>query len=117
MLRVRLSEFAAVPRTTARIRSPSRSASDNRFNSTTAQPSERTKPSAASSNGLHRPTGESIPGRTPRRSCGLTHHLAAAGEREVALPDARLRAAMWTASSPDEQAVSAVNAGPFTSST
>ena len=60
MLRVRPSEFAAVPRTTARIRSPSRRASGSRLSRTTAQPSERTKPSADSSNGLHRPVGDRV---------------------------------------------------------
>ncbi len=115
MLRVWPSELAAVPRTTASIRSPSRSASGNRLSSTTAQPSERTNPSAASSKAWQRPVGESMPCADAqaflRGSCMTMQPPASA--RSLS-PPSRLRQARCTASRPDEHAVSKVSAGPCT---
>ncbi|GAB1515299.1 hypothetical protein JCM33774_73420 [Actinophytocola sp. KF-1] len=61
MLLVRPSWPIAVPRTTAQTGSPSRSAADSRFSTTTPAPSARTNPFAAASNVLHRPSGASMP--------------------------------------------------------
>ena len=47
------------PRTTAQIRSPSCTASSTRLSTTTAAPSPTTSPSPRSSNGEHRPVGDS----------------------------------------------------------
>ena len=57
---LRPSWLTAVPLITARMRSPSASASLSRFKTTTPQPSARTNPSAAASNTLQRPSGASI---------------------------------------------------------
>ena len=51
-----------------------------------AQPSERTKPSAPTSNVRQRPVGDSMPwARRRRESARFQHHRAAAGQGEVAL--------------------------------
>ena len=57
---LRPSWLTAVPRITARMRSPSACASERRLSTTTPQPSPRTKPSADASKVLQRPSGASI---------------------------------------------------------
>ncbi|SKU45508.1 Uncharacterised protein [Mycobacteroides abscessus subsp. abscessus] len=57
----RPSLLTALPLTTARIRSPSASASDRRLSSTTPTPSPGNMPAAAASKARHRPSGESGP--------------------------------------------------------
>ena len=83
------------------------------MSSTTAQPSERTKPSAASSKARQRPVGDIMPcpeAHTVVSGCKITMHPPARA-RSLS-PPSRLRHAVCTAISPDEHAVSSVNAGP-----
>ena len=102
------SWLTADPRITARTGSPSATASDSRFNRTTPQPSPRTKPSAASSKALHRPSGAIRRLRQHERVLGRQHHVDTAGQRQVAPLAPRLWQARCTATSEDEQAVSMV---------
>jgi hypothetical protein len=109
----RPSWLTAEPRTTANTRSPSRTASVNRFNTTTPQPSPRTNPSAAASKVLHRPSGENIPHDDSAiwvsgRSIRLTPPASA---RSLSR-SRRLWHARWFATSDDEHAVSTATAGP-----
>ena len=79
------SWLAAVPRNTARIRSPSRSASGNRLSNITTQPSPATNPSAATSNAWHRPVADSIPMAEPEQDLrGSSDHRGAARQGYVA---------------------------------
>ncbi len=108
------SWLAAVPRTTARIRSPSRSASGSRLSNTTAQPSARTNPSAATSKAWQRPVGDSMPCADPDDELArFQHHVRAAGEGKVAFAVVQAAAGQVHGEQPDEQAVSTVIAGPW----
>jgi len=98
----------------ATIGSPSRCASERRFNTTTPQPSPRTMPSAPASNVRQRPVGESIR--------ALLVNTWPFGERMALTPAAiatsdsrerRLWTARCTATRLDEQAVSIAIAGPW----
>ena len=108
---VRPSWLAAVPRTTATIRSPSRSASGNRLSKTTAQPSDRTNPSAATSNERQWPVGRACQRRRRRGDHG-TSSRCAAGQGEVALAVIQAATGQVHVSRPVEHAVSTVIAGP-----
>ncbi len=55
------SLLSAAPRTTARMASPSASASSRRLRTTTPAPLPGTVPRAAASNGRQRPSGERMP--------------------------------------------------------
>ena len=113
MLTVLPSWLAAVPRTTARIRSPSRSASGSRLSSSTTQPSPETNPSASTSKLWHRPVGDSMPCSDPAMDLRGSSAMATPPARARSLsPSSRLRQAWWTAIRPDEHAVSIVTAGP-----
>ena len=107
------SWLAAVPRITARIRSPSASASGNRLSNSTTQPSPATNPSAAMSNAWQRPVADSIPMAEPEQDLRGSNDTEAPPARAMSLsPSCRLRQATCTAARPDEQAVSTVIAGP-----
>ena len=87
---LRPSWLTAEPRITARIGSPAASASERRFSTTTAQPSARTKPSAAASKVLHAPSGAIIPHLEKSTiGVGRQHDVDAARQREVALAGAQ----------------------------
>ncbi len=110
---VRPSWLTPLARITAWMGSPARSAAASGLSSTTPTPSARTNPSAAASNALHRPSGETIAmllkawnGATPISA--LTPP-AIASEHS---PFRRLRQAAWTATSADEHAVSIAMLGP-----
>ena len=79
------SWLAAVPRITARIRSPSLSASGRRLSNTTTQPRQDTNPSAATSNAWQRPVGDSMPCRRPGDELPrFQHHEGATRQGKVA---------------------------------
>ncbi len=65
MLTVWPSWLLAEPRTTASTRSPSRSASGSRLNSSITEASPETKPSAFTSNAWQRPVGDNMPWAEP----------------------------------------------------
>ena len=95
------------------MRSPAASASDRRFNTTIAQPSPRTNPSAAASNVLHRPSGDRTPARA-KTSVPIGDRIAftpPASARSLS-PRWRLTTAWCSATSDDEHAVSTAIAGP-----
>src|SRR3954464_5335083 len=111
---LRPSLLTALPRTTARIRSPSATASESRFRTTTPTPSLRTKPSARESNVLQRPSGAIMP--------HFEKHTYPSGESSTFTPPARARFvspvrrlvhARCSATSDEEHAVSTATAGPL----
>src|SRR5271165_6648007 len=111
---LRPSWLEAVPRISAKILSRSARASDRRFNNTMPQPSLRTKPSAAASKALHRPSGAII--------CDLDKIMVVSGIRIRFTPPAsairhspafKLWQARYTAVRDEEQAVSTETLGPF----
>lgn len=113
MLTVRPSWLAAVPRSTARMRSPSRRASSSRLSNSITHPSPETKPSAFTSKAWQRPVGDNMPCSEPDTDLR--------GSRVTTTPPARVRSlspppklpqAWCTAINPDEHAVSTVTAGP-----
>src|ERR1700743_1212432 len=107
------SELTAVPRTTARTRLASRSASSSRLSTTTPAPSPRTYPSADVSKVLHCPSGDSIPQREHAMlGPGLSSRLVPPTSAMYLSPQSRLWQARWTATNEDEQAVSRTTAGP-----
>src|SRR5207247_10542206 len=111
---LRPSWLTAVPRITARIRSPLARASDKRLSTTRPQPSPLTNPSARSSKALLRPSGAIIP--------ALESAIVFSGHRITFTPPARARPhsprrKLWqargTATSDDEQAVSTATLAPW----
>ena len=107
--------FTAEPRITARMRIAVRDARrDSRLSTITPQPSPRTKPSAAASNVLQRPSGASMPHlreRAPSRRATASTLTPPASARSHS-PARRLWQARCTATSDDEQAVSTATLGP-----
>ncbi|COW45036.1 Uncharacterised protein [Mycobacterium tuberculosis] len=107
------SWLTAEPRTTARMRLPSRTASSSRLSTTTAAPSPRTYPSADASKVLHRPSGDSIPHREQAMlGPGLSKRLVPPTNAISLSRPRRLWHARCTATNDDEQAVSMTTAGP-----
>src|ERR1700693_2993438 len=78
---LRPSWLEAVPRITARMRSPSARASERRFNTTMPHPSLRTKPSADASKDLHRPSGDNM--------CAFDKKIVVSGMRIRLTPPAK----------------------------
>src|ERR1700730_12568647 len=110
---LRPSGLETVPRMTARIRSQSARALERRFNTTTPHPSLRTKPSAAASNDLHRPSGDIM--------CAFERTMVVSGIRIRLTPPAKamrhspalkLWPARCTATRDAEQPVSNETDGP-----
>ncbi|MEZ5979749.1 MAG: hypothetical protein R3F34_16235 [Planctomycetota bacterium] len=107
------SWLIAVPRTSACTRSPSRSASDRRFSSTTPAPSERTEPFARASKLLQRPSAASICAvHTATVPSGSSRRLMPAANAASHSPVRRLCTASCSATSDDEHAVSSAKHGP-----
>src|SRR6516162_7191962 len=107
------SWLTAVPRTTARMRLPSRTASANRLSTTTPAPSPRTYPSALRSKVLHCPSGDSMPHREHAMlGPGLSSRLVPPTNAVSLSRPRRLWHARCTATNDDEQAVSMTTAGP-----
>ena len=107
------SWLAAVARITPRIRSPSRCASARRLSSSTTQPSPDTKPSALTSNAKQCPVPDSMPPADAEADLrGSIITLTPPANASLLSPSLRLRQAWWMAYSPEEQAVSTVEAGP-----
>ncbi|SKZ32681.1 Uncharacterised protein [Mycobacteroides abscessus subsp. abscessus] len=109
----RPSWLVAEPRITAKTRSPSRTASVRRLSTTTPAPSPRTKPSAATSNALHRPRGESIP-HLPSANwvSGCWMRLTPPASPRSVSRERRLWQARCSETNDDEHAVSTATAGP-----
>ncbi len=107
------SWLIAEPRITATTGWPLRRASDSRSTSSTPTPSARENPSAASANGLQRPSGASPRCRLkPTNGAGSAMTIAAPASAIEHSPDRSARTARCRATSDDEHAVSTVTAGP-----
>ena len=107
------SWFTALPRTTARIVSPSRSASASRLRRRMPAPSPRPYPSAAASNVLQRPSGDSACiCASATKLTGLSSRFTPPASAKSHSPSRRLWHARWRATSDDEQAVSTARVGP-----
>ncbi len=110
--------FSALPRSTARIASPSRSAAASGLSTTAPTPSPRTYPSASLAKVLHRPSGLSIPARCALTKVStLSSRLTPPATAASQAPDRMASTARWTATSELEQAVSTGSLGPRRSST
>src|SRR5262249_31156693 len=115
---LRPSWLTALPRITARIRSPSRWASDRRLSTTRPQPSPRTKPSADASKVLHRPSGDSIRAlHSAIIDAGVTIALTPPARAASQRPARRASHVWLTATSDELQAVSIATHGPCKPST
>ncbi len=111
------SWLTAEPRSTASTRSPAASASDRRLSTSAPQPSLRTKPSAAASKVLQRPSGASARVReTAMELSGDRIRLTPPAMARSHSPLRRFWLAVWIAVSDDEQAVSIAMLGPCTPS-
>ncbi len=107
------SELTAVPRTTARIRRPSRWASERRCTSSTPTPSPQPVPSAPAANALHRPSGASPPCRENSENMpGVAISATPPASAMSHSPARSACAARCSATRDEEQAVSTVTAGP-----
>ncbi len=115
---LRPSWLTAEPRITASTRSPSRRASESRLSTTTPQPSLRTKPFAAASKVLQRPSSASISGNCENEiaASGATTALTPPAIARSHSPSRRFWQAWCTATSEEEQAVSTETLGPRRSS-
>src|SRR5262245_20326972 len=107
------SWLTADPRMTARIRSPSAFAADNRLSTTMPLPSPRPYPSALAENVLHRPSG-AIARRRDRPKKMVYESISATPPAKATShsPARRLWQARWMDTSADEQAVSTARLGP-----
>src|SRR3569623_1022674 len=88
-------------------------ASDNRFNTSTPQPSARAKPFADASNVLHFPSGDrafNLESKT--KFSGTSSRLTPATRALEQLPFFKLSQARSSATSADEHMVLTVNDGP-----
>src|SRR5436190_18148758 len=115
---LRPSWLMALPRMTARTRSPSAWASLRRFRTIVPQPSPRAKPSASASKVLQRPDAASIPvlqSTTVVTADRMTLTPPATAIRHSSLR--RLWHARWTDTSEDEHAVLTERLGPCRPST
>ncbi len=113
----RPSLFTAEPRTTARIRSPSATASSSRFSTTAPTPSPEEVPAASAAKARQRPSGENGPSGTcryPRSAEGLrdTAPASARSHRK----SSRSWQAVCSATSAVEHAVWSDRLGPVSPS-
>ncbi len=107
------SWFTAEPRRTARTRCPLRVASESRSTRRTPTPSLQPVPSAASANGLQRPSGASPRCRLNSTNMpGVAITVTPPASARVHSPRSRACRARCSATSEEEQAVSTVSAGP-----
>ena len=110
---LRPSELTALPRITARMGSPAATASGNRLRAITAQPSARTKPSAAASKVLQCPSGAIMPHfENSTIASGESTTLTPPASARLLSPARRLWQARCTATRDEEQAVSIETQGP-----
>ena len=110
--------LTAEPAITPQIRSPSASASLNRFKITIPQPSPRTKPSAAESKVRHCPLRDSIPNSAINFvTAGESAACTPPAKAKSTSPRCRLATAWCTETNDDAHVMSSGTAGPMKPST